>query len=111
MVIQKGNILYKDGKLLMVINGLNLEKKILTHTQGDVENGRPNGVRIMTTKYGEKYLGKCKNAAPNGQGKLTVPNGSKYIGEWKDDKMWNITLYNKDGDIFGKWVNGKFVNI
>ena len=74
MVIQKGNILYKDGKLLMVINGLNLEKKILTHTQGDVENGRPNGVRIMTTKYGEKYLGKCKNAAPNGQGTLPVPN-------------------------------------
>ena len=83
MVIQKGNILYKDGKLLIVINGLILEKKILTHTQGDVENGRPNGVRIMTTKYGEKYLGKWKNAAPNGQGKLTVPNGSKYkyIGE------------------------------
>ena len=65
----------------------------------------------MTTKYGEKYLGKWKNAAPNGQGTLTVPNGSKYIGEWKNDKMWNITLYNKDGDIFGKWVNGKFVNI
>jgi len=65
----------------------------------------------MTTKYGEKYLWKWKNAAPNGQGTLTVPNGSKYIGEWKDDKMWNITLYNKDGDIFGKWVNGKLVNI
>ena len=30
MLIQKGNIIYKDGKLLMVINGLNLEKKILT---------------------------------------------------------------------------------
>ena len=70
----------------MVINGLNLEKQILTHTQGDVENGRPNGVRIMTTKYGEKYLGKWKNAAPNGQGTLTVPNGSKYIGEWKMTK-------------------------
>ena len=25
--------------------------------------------------------------------------------------MWNITLYNKDGDIFGKGVNGKLVNI
>ena len=65
----------------------------------------------MTTTYGEQYLGKWKNAAPNGQGKLTVPNGSKYFGEQKDDIMWNITLYNKDGDIFGKWVNGKFVNI
>ena len=30
MLIQKENIIYKDGKLLMVINGLNLEKKILT---------------------------------------------------------------------------------
>ena len=55
----------------------------------------------MTTKYGEKYLGKWKNATPNGQGKLTVPNGSKYTGEQKDDKMWIITLYNKYGDIFG----------
>ena len=56
----------------------------------------------MTTTYGEKYLGKWKNAAPNGQGILTVPNGSKYkyIGEYKNDNMWNIPLYNKDGDIF-----------
>ena len=33
----------------------------------------------MTTKYGEKYLGKWKNAAPNGQGKLTVPNGRSIL--------------------------------
>ena len=65
----------------------------------------------MTTTYGEQYLGKWKNAAPYGQGKLPVPNGSKYIGEQKYHIMWDITLYNKDGDIFGKWVNGKFVKI
>ena len=67
----------------------------------------------MTTTHGEKYLGKWKNAAPNGQGKLTVPNGSKYkyFGEQKNDNMWNIALYNNDGDIFGQWVNGKFGKI
>ena len=33
-------------------------------------------------------------------------DGEKFVGEWKDDKEWNITEYDKNGNITGKWVNG-----
>ena len=32
----------------------------------------------------------------------------EYEGEWKDGKEWNGTEYDKNGNIFGKWVNGKY---
>ena len=43
----------------------------------------------------------------HGQGTWTYFNGDKYVGEWKDDEMWNGTMYDKNGNIIGKWVNGK----
>jgi hypothetical protein len=33
--------------------------------------------------------------------------GKKYEGEYKDGFYWNGTLYDKDGNIVGKYVNGK----
>ena len=38
---------------------------------------------------------------------FSYPNGSKYFGEWKDDKEWNGTSYDKNGNIEWKYVNGK----
>ena len=32
------------------------------------------------------YKGQVKNGKPNGLGVLTRPDGEKYIGEWKDGK-------------------------
>ena len=54
----------------------------------------------------EWYKGEWKNGERNGQGTLTWFNGEKYIGEWKDGKPWNLTIYDKNGNIIGKWVNG-----
>jgi len=28
------------------------------------------------------------------------------VGEWKEGEPWNITRYNKSGEITAKWVNG-----
>jgi len=53
------------------------------------------------------YEGEWKNGFPNGQGTETYPNGGKYVGEFKDGNPWNGTFYDKDGNIFGKQVNGK----
>jgi len=53
-----------------------------------------------------KYKGQVENGKPNGQGTYTNPDGEKYVGEWKDGKPWDLTIYDKNGNIIGKWVNG-----
>jgi len=58
----------------------------------------------------EKYVGEYKDGIPNGQGTYTSSNGEKYEGEWKDEKPWNGTYYDKDGNIKGKFVNGKEIH-
>ena len=32
----------------------------------------------------------------------------KYVGEYKDGKEWKGELYDKNGTIIGKYVNGKY---
>ena len=41
-----------------------------------------------------------------GQGAFTYPNGRKGVGEFRNDRLWNITDYDKHGNIIGKYVNG-----
>ena len=77
--------------------------------KGDAENGKPNGLGIMTYPDGSKYLGEYKDGKKHGQGTFTYSGGFKYVGEWKDGKSWNGTSYGKDGIIIIKVVNGKFV--
>ena len=55
-----------------------------------------------------KYVGEIKNRKPNGHGTHTYSNGKKYVGEWKGGSPWTGTQYDKNGNILGKWVNGKF---
>ena len=109
------------------------EKETHPKYEGDVENGKPNGVGFLTSpnggKYigvwkdgfvngqgtyiygigklkGEKYEGEWKNGERTGPGTYTWSNGDKYVGEYKDEKTWNGTYYDKDGNIKGKYVNG-----
>ena len=55
-----------------------------------------------------KYEGELKYGKPNGQGTLTNRNGGKSKGEWTNGEIWKGTLYDKNGNILGKWVNGNF---
>ena len=41
-----------------------------------------------------------------GQGTYNGSYGKKYVGEWKNGKEWNITLYEKNGNIIGRFVDG-----
>ena len=50
-----------------------------------------------------------KNGEFHGQGTFTSSEGDKYLGEFKDEKFWNGTTYEIDGNIFGNWVNGKLI--
>ena len=75
--------------------------------QGQVKDGKPNGLGVIIYPRGSKYVGKIKDGEFHGQGTYTWKNGSKFVGEYKDDEWWNGTIYDKDGDIFHKIVNGE----
>ena len=82
------------------------DKDIHPQYKGDVENGKPNGLGIMTFPDGRKYVGEYKNGEKQGHGTFTFPSGYKYEGEYKVGKMWNVKKYNKDGKYVGEYKNG-----
>ena len=111
------------------------EKDTNPKYQGEVENGKPNGIGILIfpkeSKYvgewkdgeqngqgtftwsdGTKYVGGWRDGMMNGQGTYTHPNGSKYIGEHKDDQPnGQGTMTYPDGEkCVGKWENVAFRN-
>ena len=69
------------------------------------------GQRTETYNDGDKYVGEFKDGIPNGKGTYTFGKGEwegdKYVGEWKDGKPWNGKVYNKNGNITKKYVNGE----
>ena len=77
---------------------------------GEFRNGKFNGqgtyIYGIGKLKGEKYEGEWKNGERTGPGTYTWSNGDKYVGEYKDEKPWNGTYYDKDGNIKGKYVNG-----
>ena len=82
----KGETLYRWGECCdWVWKGFG-DKEIQPKYQGDVENGKPNGLGI-----------------------LIDPDGIKYVGEWRNGDMWNGTSYYKNGNIIGKFVNGEWI--
>ena len=64
---------------------------------GEAENGKPNGMGIMSFPDGRKYVGQWKDGKEHGLGALSYVmgerKGEKYEGEFKDGKMWNIIKY------------------
>ena len=54
-----------------------------------------------------KYQGQVKDGKPNGLGVLISTNGWKYFGSWKNGEIWNGTEYDNYGNIIYRWVNGK----
>jgi len=83
------------------------EKETHTVYKGQLENGKPNGLGIMTEPNGEKYVGEWKNGKQNGQGTYKNEYGSKFVGEFRDEKYWEGTLYTIEGKIKGKFENGQ----
>ena len=71
---------------------------------GEWKDGKKHGQGTYTSGKGEgegdKYVGEFKGGFKNGHGKY-------FVGEFKYSKPWNITGYDKIGNIKRKWVNGK----
>ena len=75
---------------------------------GEFKDGDEHGKGTLTWSNGDKFVGEFKDGTRNGQGTYTFPDGRKGIGEWKNSKLWNITNYDRKGNIYGKWVNGRW---
>ena len=54
------------------------------------------------------YVGSHKSGVPRGKGTMTYYDGSKIVGEF-NRYAWNSTLYDKNGNILGKFVKGKYI--
>ena len=64
--------------------------------------------RIQFLNDGGCYEGEYKDGKYHGQGTKTFsPDGRKFVGEFKNGEYWNITGYDKNGNIIIKVVNGK----
>ena len=64
-------------------------------------------VEIGDKKIQPEYQGQVKNGKPNGLGVLISTNGWKYFGSWKSGEIWSGTEYDNDGNIIFRWVEGK----
>ena len=76
---------------------------------GSWKDGKRNGQGTYTYHSGDKYVGSWKNGKRNGQGTETFNDGRKYEGDYKDGKQWNGIFYENNGNIFGKWANGAYL--
>ena len=74
--------------------------------EGEIENGQPNGQGKWSLQNGNKYEGEYKDGKIDGKGTQTFSDGGKWTGEFRKSKRWNTTIYNKNGNIIGKFVNG-----
>ena len=62
-----------------------------------------NGKWIL--KWGV-LCGTLEEGKQHGQGTITFPDGNKGVGEFRGNKSWNITTYDKDGNIIWMMLNG-----
>ena len=126
---KKEGTLYKWGKYPPYVwKGVG-DKETHPKYEGDVENGKPNGLGFLIYPWGEKYIGEFKDGVMNGQGTFTYLDGGKYerefkggerngqgtftwkdgekfVGEWMMDVRRNGTGYDKNGNITYKYVYG-----
>ena len=54
-----------------------------------------------------EYQGQVKDGKPNGLGVLISTNGWKYFGSWRNGVIWSGTEYDNYGNIIFRWVEGK----
>ena len=132
----KGTLTSFDGEKYVgkFKNGKKNGKGTLTSLDGEkyvgsFKNGKKNGIGTLTSSGGFKYVGSFKNGKKNGTGLFTWSDGGKYKGDWKDGKFhgqgsftfsdknigvgefrsnkpWNISTYDKAGNIIWKMKHG-----
>ena len=69
-------------------------------------NGKKSGFGIVTYASGSMYEGQFKEDKKHGEGTFRWKNGAQRSGEFKNSTLWNISEFDKKGEIIKKWVNG-----
>ena len=129
---QKGETLYLWGKYPDYKWMGFGDKETQPIYQGDVKNGKPDGLGFLIYPNGDKYVGSWVNGKRN-EGTVTHSDGStfvgnfkdgkywigimtlpkevgiKIVGEWRNSMMWNGKQITPNGKITGKYVNGKYI--
>ena len=106
---QETGVLYRlwDGKIVVwkFFGDDDVNKKY----EGEIKNGEPNGLGILTSPYGDKHVGGWKKGKEHGQGTYTHPDGNKYVGGWKVGKRHGQgTMTFSSGDKYvGGWKDDK----
>ena len=69
--------------------------------QGQVKDGKPNGLGDIIYPDGSSYMGGWENGKYQGQGTFTKPDGTKYVGRWNIidgvSSHWNGEYFDEDG--------------
>jgi len=111
----KGEVLYKWETATGIQWREFGDKDIQAKYKGDVENGKPYGLGLIRFPNGTKskkwgkysYVGEWKDGKYHGQGTIISRNGEETVGEWYYGEPWNVKVYDKEGNIVAKFVNGK----
>ena len=74
--------------------------------QGQVKDGKPNGLGVLIYPNGSKYVGSWDNGEEL-KGTFTHFLGTKYVGSWNKGKWWNGILYDEYGKIYSKYDEGE----
>ena len=74
--------------------------------QGQVKDGKPNGLGFLIYPSGKKYVGSWVFGR-KWDGTFTYTVGTEYVGNWKNGGWWNGILYDEYGKIYSKYVKGK----
>ena len=77
--------------------------------EGEFKNGKFHGLGKYSFSNGNIYEGEFKDGKSHGLGSVTLPDGDTFVGYFKDGKPWNVKIYDKNGNIIGKYVNGEWI--
>ena len=100
--------------LIILISFLLLSSPVIGQETGVLYQFKTTSGFIWKTfgkgKVQPKYEGEVSKGIPNGFGVLSYPfsYGKSVVGEWKVGKELNTEHYDNDGNLIGKWVNGKW---
>ena len=69
------------------------------------ENSRMGKIMVKEPSHilmDRSMQGGWKDGKEHGQGTWTWSNGQKDVGEFRENRHWNTTNYDKNGNILGK---------